>query len=358
LDIVWVNPAPRKLNNKAIVAENNQITVELTAYSSQNVEKRHFSVWINGIEQTGKLGEGRLIRGDGNSNSYSYINTITIPEGNSSIEIEVNNAAGKKRSVPLKAIYSAGKPNLHILAIGTAPADLKYTEKDAQDFGQAFANQKGNNKLFGEVNVTTVLGEKATGVGIKNAIALMAYNYSEGIIAPNDVVILFLSSHGYIEKQDQKFRIKGDDFNGVFYPTTSVSYEEITDQLGKMQCKKLVFIDACHSGGAKASVSAINDAITELTKKVDGITTFTSSSADEISYEHATWQNGAFTEIILKGLSGKADANRNGIVTVNELYNYLENNVPDLVKSQYNGQTQHPNLTRSDLGDLPIFVVD
>jgi hypothetical protein len=360
LDIVWVNPAPRKLNNKAIVAETNQITVELTAYSTQNLEKRHFSVWINGVEQIGKLGEGRLIRGDGSSssNSYSYINTITVPEGNSSIEIEVSNAAGKKRSVPLKAIYSAGKPNLHILTIGTAPADLKYTEKDAQDFARAFANQKGDNKLFGEVNVTTILGEKATGVGIKDAIALMAYNYSEGIIAPNDVTILFISSHGYIEKQDEKFRIQGDDFNGVYYSTTSVSYEYITEKLDKMQCKKLVFIDACHSGGAKASVSAINNAITELTKKVDGITTLTSSSADEISYEHANWQNGAFTEIILKGLSGKADANKNGIITVNELYSYLENNVPDLVKSQYNGQTQHPNLTRSDLGDLPIFVVD
>ena len=169
---------------------------------------------------------------------------------------------------------------------------------------------------------------------------------------------MFISSHGYIEKQDEKFRIQGDDFNGVYYSTTSVSYEYITEKLDKMQCKKLVFIDACHSGGAKASVSAINDAIIELTQKVDGITTLTSSSADEISYEHANWQNGAFTEIILKGLSGKADANTNGIITVNELYSYLENNVPDLVKSQYNGQTQHPNLTRSDLGDLPIFVVD
>jgi hypothetical protein len=360
LDIVWVNPAPRKLGNKAIVAATNQITVELSAYSSQNLDKRHFSVWINGTKQVGKLGEGSLIRGDGasNNNSYTYVNTITVPEGSATIEIEVTNAAGKKRSVPLKVIYSAGKPNLHILAIGTAPADLKYTEKDAQDFGQAFANQKGNDKLFGTINVTTVLGTKATGVGIKNAIALMAYNYTEGIIAPNDVAIIFLSSHGYIEKTDQKFRIKGDDFNGVFYATTSVSYEEITDQLDKMQCKKLVIIDACHSGGAKASISAINEAIIELTKKIDGITTLTSSSADEMSYEHATWQNGAFTEAILKGLEGKADKDRNGIITVNELYSYLEATVPDLVKSQYNGQAQHPKLTRSDLGDLPIFVVD
>ena len=49
------------------------------------------------------------------------------------------------------------------------------------------------------------------------------------------------------------------------------------------------------------------------------ITVLTSSSAAELSREDPTWGHGAFTTILLEALSSRADANRNGLISISEL---------------------------------------
>jgi hypothetical protein len=56
----------------------------------------------------------------------------------------------------------------------------------------------------------------------------------------------------------------------------------------------------------------------------------TSSSKAELSREDPRWGNGAFTEIFLEALSGWADTDRNGRISVSELTGYLTRHVPAL----------------------------
>ena len=80
-------------------------------------------------------------------------------------------------------------------------------------------------------------------------------------------------------------------------------------------------------------------------RRGSGAVVIASASGVEYAIESDTWQNGIFTYSIIDGLqSKKADANRNGEVTVSELLNYTSKRVIDLT----NGK-QHPTSRRENL---------
>ena len=60
-----------------------------------------------------------------------------------------------------------------------------------------------------------------------------------------------------------------------------------------------------------------------------------------------------FTYYLLEGLRGKADVNKDGIITVDEVYNYVSINVPKAT-----GQAQHPVKKGSVEGQLIMGIVE
>jgi hypothetical protein len=75
----------------------------------------------------------------------------------------------------------------------------------------------------------------------------------------------------------------------------------------------------------------------------------TSSSAAKLSREDPRWGKGAFTKIFLETLSSRADANRNDLLSVSELTDYLARHVPALTDG-----AQHPGVEIRFDGD--VFV--
>lgn len=67
-----------------------------------------------------------------------------------------------------------------------------------------------------------------------------------------------------------------------------------------------------------------------------------SSRADEYSIEHPWVGHGFFTQALLKGLRGKADANKDKKITVRELFNYVYNDVQHSTANME--ASQHPQL--------------
>ena len=63
----------------------------------------------------------------------------------------------------------------------------------------------------------------------------------------------------------------------------------------------------------------------------------TASRAGEVSEERDELGHGVFTYYLLEGLRGKADIDGDKIVTVDEIYSYLSEQVPAVT-----GQNQHP----------------
>jgi uncharacterized caspase-like protein len=65
--------------------------------------------------------------------------------------------------------------------------------------------------------------------------------------------------------------------------------------------------------------------------------------------------HGIFTYYLVQGLAGAADANRDGIVSLQELYDYLEQQVTQ--KSRAVGGNQHPVMKGELEGAMPLTRV-
>lgn len=257
------------------------------------------------------------------------------------------------------ALSTEEQANLHVLAIGTSAPDLQFTAKDAKDFANTFKNQSNQlgvgNKLFSEVSIKKLVGKAANAKSIEAKVEGLHYAFQQGVIQKKDVLLLFLSSHGFIHQE--KFRIQGSDYDFRSPKTTSVAYEDLLNYLNKIPCKKVIFIDACQSGPGKATVSTVTEAIRSLGQST-GTITLTSSSSEEQSYENPKVRNGFFTQAIVEALQdGKADANNDQVILLSELTDYVKRAVPNTVGNQI-GQRQNPQVIGEGLEGMPIYVVE
>jgi len=121
-----------------------------------------------------------------------------------------------------------------------------------------------------------------------------------------------------------------------------------------------VFADACHSAGVggsrgKSASKEFNEYMQRLAGSKEGVTKITASRADELSQERDNLGggHGVFTYYLLQALSGKADENRDGFVTMTEAYDYLY----DRVRSDTR-HSQNPWASSYVSPDIPLGIVD
>ena len=77
-----------------------------------------------------------------------------------------------------------------------------------------------------------------------------------------------------------------------------------------------------------------------------------SSKGEELSLEDNGLRQGVFSHYLLKGMKGGADANKDAIITVQELYDYVYRKVRD-----YTGNQQSPVLTGNFDKNMPVAIV-
>ncbi len=83
-----------------------------------------------------------------------------------------------------------------------------------------------------------------------------------------------------------------------------------------------------------------------------GRVVITASGPNEVALELPALGHGTFTYYLLEGLSGKADRNGDGIVTVSELYEYVEDQVDRRARAA--GGRQRPMMKGEIEGTLPL----
>lgn len=353
----WTLFDPVNLNGKPYSSKEKILPVRFKILTTETLSLDSVRVRHNG--QAVIPGPKASFQKDYQGN-YSFFDEIELLEFGelNEIYLEVSANSSTVRSEKLIVDYSPLRPNLHILSIGTE-TNLQYTLKDARDFARLFATQGGmiGNRIFNKVMIDTLIGAHATAQEIKGTIEELKVRYFTGSISADDVILTFISSHGFL--LDGDFRVQGDDYSPARQRSTSVSFKnEVVGILNAIPCKKIIMIDACHSGGARANPSDINFEIKKLNSIEEGMSVFASSRGEEQSYEDALWQNGAFTASIIKALKGgKADADGNRIISLHELSAYVSKEVAAIVKNVKKRQ-QNPVLVNDELGDVAIYVMD
>ena len=118
---------------------------------------------------------------------------------------------------------------------------------------------------------------------------------------------------------------------------SGLSMEALQDYFGYITSRQLIFfLDCCYSGGAGGGRSFDVPGIkTRATLNADFLESLsndarfivTACGMNEVSLETTEIGHGLFTYFLVEGLKGKADADGDGLVTMDELYSFVCDNV-------------------------------
>ncbi len=340
---VWLNPNPDQYDRHEIVWNESEIIIQVKVLSSKGLDKQHFCIEVNGrpCQEGAKLDEVSL---KGTKFSRTFYQKIKLGEGITTIKAIVQNDAGRTETEPLRVVFAPRKPNLHLISIGVPAVDLKYTTKDARDFAKAIQGLGKSNAAFQTIFLDTLFTEATTTkTEILKTLRRLQYRFDDRQIAPHDLILVFISSHGLSTAQGE-FRIAASDYDGPFLQETSLDFEkEMINYLNPINCRKLFFVDACHSGagGQEAfSLQASGTTIAELAAAQKGLNLLLSCRANEYSYEDDNWQNGAFTKTLVQAIEqftqrkSGLDLNNDNALNIEELYQNVQKQVPQLVQSK------------------------
>jgi len=277
--------------------------------------------------------------------------------------------------------------------------NLKYAARDAQEFYNLLITPSGGQ--FKKENIELLLDKDATTTKITRALRSFLKKPT-----PGDFVLIYFACHGSpdLGLQDKAVFLlthdtDPDDIAGTALPmddrlsqlcadkttlyqtitgfqpsigrhfvafhTISTTDPEEPDDINwslrnivKSQ-KVVILADTCHSaeiGGkglrAVGDPNITNAYLKKLSEAKDGTVLIASTRAGELAQEGPKWGggHGVFTYFLLKGMGGAADANGDGMVGIEELYDYVERNV-----NAATGGAQKPTIssTRYDR-TLPI----
>ena len=197
-----------------------------------------------------------------------------------------------------------------------------------EDLSQAWNDQK----LYGGKNMTALLGPKATREAIIDALDGLAKNAK-----PDDQCIICLSGHGDFRVEPPErpggqprsvFLFCAPDYDPAKYRETGISNELLCDKLAAIPCRKLLILDACHSG------AAADNPARGFAPGGQGPIILAGCDLNQASLEHEKFHHGLFTFAILEALGDPAayhDHDGQKMLYVDELYRYTRKKMPKLL---------------------------
>ena len=159
--------------------------------------------------------------------------------------------------------------------------------------------------------------------------ALRAIHQALRKASREDLVLIFYAGHG---KLDRAGRLHLATSNTVVdeLETTSIPAHQISDLVDNADTGRITLVlDCCYSGAIRKSFLR-GDLEEQLNIMAGGRGTFimTASTDVQTAREDIRDGYGVFTKHIIEGIrSGEADANGDGLVTMDELYSYVHKHV-------------------------------
>jgi WD40 repeat protein len=349
------------------------LAVAVKASSTSKALLNHFNVYLNGVKIDHAVASAKIA-----SETQQCEQTVSVPlaAGLNAVQLSVTDGDGNeslKKNFTVTCTKPKKKGVLYLVTVGVSEYaqteyNLTYAAKDAGDIAAYFEKNKKN---FDDVKIIRLMNHEATKANILN----VGRQLSGATV--DDEVIFFFAGHGllddelnyYMANTDIEFTAPGK--NGVLYDEVMTMIEELPS------IKKVVLIDACHSGevekdaqvqtaaapqanvkmiaGATRGMKAANAPKGIAPSKVkelflsfsnnSGIAVITSAGGAEFAFESSQWKNGVFTYNLLDGLQSRhADLNGDGTITVSELKEYVSGHVKEMTQGMQMPTTRNENL--------------
>nr|WP_294945066.1 caspase family protein [uncultured Mucilaginibacter sp.] len=249
---------------------------------------------------------------------------------------------------------------MHLIVVGinaykNPKMSLNYALADATAFKDEA--EKDAKTIISNLKTYFVTDGKADKNGIVAAFAEVQKNAKQ-----QDVFVFYYAGHGVISEKNKEFYLVPNDVTDLKNVDEALAQNGIPSKMLQqyaidIPAQKQVFIlDACQSAGAFAQLMT-NDANQQKSLAVVARSTGThwiaASGSQQFAQEFAQLGHGGFTYVLLKAMQGEAASNK--MITINGLKNFLQVQVPSLMK-KYNGAPQYPS-SYGNGNDFPVELM-
>lgn len=297
------------------------------------------------VYQNGDRYEGQMAAGAFEGFGTYHENTGGIYEGRWSHGKYLGNT--RERSQLPSTYTNEPETKVWALVIGVSaykhmPA-LRFPDDDAYRLSTFLQSPRGG--AVAEDRIEVLIDEDATRQAIVSAMQSLFLK-----AGPKDLIILYFSGHGL------PGAFLPIDYDGSNNLLTHQEIRQIFDQ--SRAGYKLCVADACHSGGlltrrgGQLPQNILNSYYKNLAQTRPGTALIMSSKAEETSLESSGLRQGVFSHFLLRGMKGEADQDIDGVVRVQELFQYINYQV-----QAYTSQQQSPVIQGDYDPRMPIAVL-
>ena len=219
--------------------------------------------------------------------------------------------------------------------------DATFAYNDAEVFREYLAETMGMKRQ----RIKLATNSKATQAEFSKLLGPNGWLARNVVKGKSDVVVYF-SGHGIASADAKSSGILPFDVDPNY--SVGLPTEQLYKDLSAMGAKSVtVFLDACFTGQTRNSEMLIANArpivIRPSAQSVpSNVTVISAASGSQISGAIEEKEHGLFTYYVLKGLGGEADANKDTVLKMNELNEYVSTNVRE--QAALNGREQTPEL--------------
>ncbi|OHX65778.1 caspase family protein [Flammeovirga pacifica] len=239
----------------------------------------------------------------------------------------------------LKEVDVIEKKNLYVLSVGVSEhqhevLNINGAHKNALAISDLFLGQQRGH-VYNDVKVTRLTNSDADKASI-----LFSLSFMNQQVSANDIVIVYLSTHGTFYKD--QFHLTTYDTNPNSFSSTSLNWKELTSELSKFPAQVILILDTQHNEklGAIFKNTQNVEGYRNISSNENGVVVLAAATGKESSLNEEASDYSIFTSSILNGISkGKADYTGNQLISLKELVYYLSKEV-----KEKSGGKQHPDL--------------
>ncbi len=203
---------------------------------------------------------------------------------------------------------------------------LQYPEVDAQSI---YTVLTGPQSGFKPQNVHILTGANATLAALRWEIE----TWLPSVAGDNDRVLIYFAGHGLM--YEDKGYLAPFDFDPGRIAATGYPMDDLSAVIeSKIHAKyKILFTDANHGGAILRNPKSQSQTGAGLRSSLFFLT---ASRDREVSFENPDYGHGVFTYFLIRGMQGEADASGDGIVTADELAEYVHAQVREATMGKQN----------------------
>ena len=284
---------------------------------------------------------------------------LDVPAARGSVHLELqpistSGLKGPGQSVTIE--YQAGKRILYVLSFGVADyesnvLDLQWPVKDAEDISTTL---NVDSKLYDEVQVSVLRNDEVSTSSLRRQ--MKSFLRKAG---PDDTIIVFGAGHGVRDPDGEYYFLTSDATPED--PYAGVSRHDIEQLVTWSQLKahrRILLLDTCQSGRGSADESSrggqgyFTSGDIENALAATGGGVYILAGSTEAGSALEANGNGLFTAGVLAALKGGGDKNSDGMVSVEELREF----VVGFVEGKTGGR-QRPTFPLIEGGeDFPLIA--